>query len=88
MKLMCWWFGCWLHDQDPSPIDEATCARCGHAIGYADLVGDSRHARLMRGLTNAMRRIWPAKCGDCGRRWRKHDQSMVLVHFARDAVTR
>jgi len=70
MKLLCWWFGCYVHEQDPRPVNEATCARCDGYVEYSDLVGDTRHERLMSFLRGIVRKVWPRKCRDCGHRFK------------------
>lgn len=77
-NLLCWWFGCkagepvydsceyigWIHP----------CLRCGaDDVSYGDMVGDTRHNRLMEWLKHWLfwrwyMRILPAKCSECGRR--------------------
>jgi hypothetical protein len=79
MNLHCWWFGC-----DPHPLappEHATCVRCGEYVAYADMVGDTRHGRLMERLYRLWRFFYPKKCTDCFRRWRRCDETVDHIPF-------
>lgn len=69
----CWWFGHFHHPDDPAPPEHARCYYCDEPVSYADMVGDTRHARLLAGLRTlrywAFRKWFPKPCPDCGRRW-------------------
>lgn len=80
-RLRCWWDGCAGHPQDPSPVEELECMRCGNVVGYGDLVGDTRHARFRDFCSRwSVRRLWPTRCSDCGHRF-KHDDSVDHIPF-------
>jgi hypothetical protein len=81
MNLRCWWFGCYQHDMDATPPEEAECARCGGYIDYGDRVGDTRHQRFLDRLSRIQRLFWPKRCTDCGRKWRKCDESIDHMPF-------
>ena len=81
MSLYCWWFGCAPHPQDPSPPDVVTCFKCGEYVTYADLVGDTRHYRLMGRLHRIRRFFYSRKCIDCGRRYRACDETLEHLPF-------
>jgi len=81
MSMHCWWFGCEMNPQDPSPVEEATCMHCGELISYADMVGDTRHGRMMDRLHRALRLLWPKRCTDCGRKWRACDENVDHIPF-------
>ena len=70
IRLRCWWFGHEQHSQDSAPPDSASCMHCGEHVPYSDMVGDTRHVRMMYRLRYmAFRFWWPAKCSECGRRY-------------------
>lgn len=74
-RLTCWWFGCVPHSGAVLYHDDQVmpCERCGAPdCSYADLVGDTRHSRMMGridSLTWLLVRRWlPQKCYACGSR--------------------
>jgi hypothetical protein len=70
-RVRCWWYGHEQHPQDSAPPDEATCMHCGEYVPYGDMVGDTRHNRLMERLRYWLFRRWiPSKCPACGGRFR------------------
>jgi len=82
MGIYCWWFGHDRHPDDYSPPDEITCMNCGRHMSYDDLVGDTRHMRFMNFVRYWFFRKWfPAKCLDCGRRWRECDDTVDHIPF-------
>lgn len=65
--LRCWWFGHEQHPQDLAPPDYATCMHCGEYMSYGEMVGDTRHNRMVDWLRHSLYRRWvPAKCAACG----------------------
>jgi hypothetical protein len=76
MNLICWYFGCEQHPQDPSPPEVAYCWRCNRYVDYGDTVGDTRHNRFKSWLKG----LWPRKCQDCGHRF-KCDESVDHIPF-------
>lgn len=78
-RAVCWWFGC---IEDPAAIEVGywppPCIRCGAPdITYSDLIGDTRHGRMMEWirrwvLFGWVRRFVPMKCADCGKRYGPH----------------
>lgn len=76
-RLLCWWFGCYQHEDDPAPPEYAHCVRCDGIVSYADMVGDTKHNRSTYFLKYwCFRKWWPAKCGDCGRRFGCHEDCL------------
>ena len=76
-SLLCWWCGHEQHPQDSAPPESATCMYCGEPVPYGDMVGDTRHSRTMDGLRYWLfRRWWPARCGDCGKRFGGHSECL------------
>lgn len=70
MKLRCWWFGCKPDPLDYAPPEYLECMYCGECVPYSDLVGDTRHRRLMDWLSRwHWRRVFPKKCSVCGERY-------------------
>lgn len=66
-NVICWYFGC--KQDNASKDSEFTCGRCGGYVEYSDLVGYTRHRRLMERLFG----WFPKKCNDCGKRFGNHD---------------
>ena len=73
ISVRCWWLG---HepdyfDQKPEP----DCIHCGRSISYDELVSDCRQRRVLAMARHwLLRKWWPAKCGDCGRRFKCDDR--------------
>jgi len=68
--VSCWWFGCEPHPQDPGWPDELECMHCSRNIPYCDLVGDTRHNRMMDWIRHWLFHRWiPEKCPACGARF-------------------
>lgn len=66
-RLRCWWLGHEQHPQDSTPPDQATCMHCGEYVPYRDMVGYTRHARLMSALRYWFWCHWaPVRCIACG----------------------
>jgi len=81
-RIRCWWFGCEGHPQDPAPPEYLECMYCGDIVPYGDMVGDTRHNRFKAwAIYWFWRKWWPAKCADCGRRWRACDESVDHIPF-------
>lgn len=78
MSLRCWWFGCDIHPQDPAPVEHATCMHCGESVSYSDMVGDTRHYRLVS-FVKAVIPNW-RKCPSCGGRF-KCDEAIDHIPF-------
>lgn len=77
-KAICWWFGCdpdYDHPCELSPNYVVSCKRCGASdTSYSDRVEDTRHQRMVDWLRYWLFRRWSLeKCGDCGRRFGKHE---------------
>ena len=71
-RLRCAWFGCVPPPpEDAVPIEYARCTRCDSPLDYADMVEESRHERCKAAIHYWFwRKWWPARCPDCGRRYR------------------
>ncbi len=66
-KLRCWWHGHERHPQDSAPPEETTCMHCGEYVPYGDMVGDTRHGRMMERLRYWHPLRWlPRRCAACG----------------------
>lgn len=82
MGINCWYFGHEHHPDDSTPIEAITCIKCGELMSYDDLVGDTRHLRLIDFMRHWFFRKWfPAKCTACGRRWRECDETVDHIPF-------
>ena len=80
-RIRCWWNGCEPHPQDAAPHDQLYCMHCGEWLDYETFCGLSgMKARLfdMLGWIKwwTFRKWYPEKCGDCGKRYGKHDQCL------------
>lgn len=71
-RIRCWWFGCEGHPQDPAPPDYLGCMHCGDIVPYGDMVGDTRHNRMVERLRWVKWKLlesWrPTPCPACGKR--------------------
>lgn len=81
MSVRCWWFGCERHEQDMTDPDYVHCMHCDQHISYSDLVGDTRHYRLVQWWRRLILRKPFLKCDDCGRRWRTCDDAIDHIPF-------
>lgn len=74
-RLICWYFGHDPYMERPSRYPATPCARCGICdVDYADLACLTRHAAVKRWLIWWLLRRWfPDKCPDCGRRYGDHE---------------
>ena len=81
--LCCWWFGCEQYPEARAyqPPEQAECARCGGLVSYSDMVGDTRHYRVVARLRGWCRVVWPRKCPDCGHRFRACDETVNHIPF-------
>lgn len=77
VRLRCWWYGHEQHPQDSAPPESATCMHCGDCVPYSDMVGDTRHNRLIDRWHwlkwTLVRRYLPRKCPACGSRFGHSD---------------
>lgn len=81
VKLHCWWFGCEIHPQDPTPVEYVTCVNCGEIVSYSDMVGDTRHYRAADFLKRLIPR-WPQiRCKQCGGYFGKHADADCDIPF-------
>ena len=87
-RLLCWWFGCAPDFDDEGVLldyqygGDPKCKRCGDDVCFGDIVGDTRHNRLIEWLKNWLYSKWiPLKCEYCGRIWRKCDKSIDHIPF-------
>lgn len=75
-RLLCWWFGCYRHENDPAPPGYAHCVRCDGIVPYSDEVGDTRHNRAKDWCRwYLFRKWWPEKC-EHGKRWRCNEEHL------------
>jgi hypothetical protein len=76
-RVLCWWFGCEPHPQDPTPAEYAQCQRCGEIVTYEHMVGITRYNAAKGWLRYWMfRRWWPSPCVDCGKRFGHHHECL------------
>ena len=82
MNIRCWWFGCDIHSEDPTPVEYVRCYHCDQPVSYSDMVGDTRHRRVADWCNYWLfRKWWPKRCEDCGRKWRACDESIDHIPF-------
>ena len=81
-RVICWWFGC--RPQYEPDRDGFSCSRCGAwDVRYSDLVGDTRHNRMIEHLMDFMKRFirqrpkYQQQCDMCGKVFDKQCGSRV-----------
>jgi len=73
MRIICWFFGCRPHPDDPAPIEYLECERCGEVMTYEALAGVTRWQAVKDWCEWWLLRRWiPQRCLECGKRYGEH----------------
>ena len=77
IRFKCWWHGCQSHPLDPAPPEHICCQWCDELLSYEDMIGiTGAYYMISRKFVDLYRRVVPAKCIDCGKRYKCHDKCL------------